>query len=204
MRRAELSPARSRARLATALVAVAFVVACGSGEDIEVITEMPMPNRDSAAAEEPAPAAAGEEAPVETGSSRTEIVRNEFTANARDPFTPPPPQQLAAGGAELVDEIECDIAAEPLGMTEVNNLRLIGLVTGTAVPRAMFSNTDAQGRAIIVAEGAKVGPRCSSFISDIRDNQIVVTQRTADADSRTETVIQLTTARVAAEVTTNP
>lgn len=201
MRRAELRPAPRRTRLATALLWVAFVIGCGSGEDIEVVREMPAPNRDSAAAEAPAPVA---EAAAETGSSRAEIVRNEFTANARDPFTPPPQQQLATGGAELLDEVQCDVTLEPLGMTEVNDLRLIGLVTGTAVPRAMFSNQDAQGRAIIAAEGAKVGPRCSSFISDIRDNQIVVTQRTADADSRTETVIQLTTERVAAEVTTNP
>lgn len=188
----------TRNRVATLALATALLGACGGGEDVQVITEMPI-NRDQAPAEEaPAEAEAEEE---ETGSARTEIVRQEFSNSARDPFTPPQPADVPTNDA-TTDEVTCDVAVDPLGMTDINQLRLVALITGTPVPRAMFSNTDAQGRAIIVAEGAKIGPRCSSFISDIRDNQIVVTQRKADADARVETVIQLNTARVEAEITT--
>jgi hypothetical protein len=186
-------------RSALASLAIAVLAACGPTENVQANTDMPAPARDSAQIEAPAPAADEEE----TGSGRTEIVRTEFNSASRDPFTPPPPNTAPATGSDRIDEIDCDITQEPLGFTEVGSLRLVGLVTGTPVPRAMFSNTDAQGRGIIVAEGAKVGPRCASYISDIRDNAIVVTQRTADEASRVETVIQLTTARVEAEVTSN-
>lgn len=197
MRPAELSRRAPVMRLVLALGGLAVATACGGGEDIQVITEMPTPNRDSAQLAEAATTA---DEPEETGSSRTEIVRTEFTTGSRDPFTAPRVQTTAGGGV-AIDEIECDTALEPLGETDVNSLRLIGLVTGTAVPRAMFANLDARGRAIIVSEGAKIGPRCSSFISEIRDNQIVVTQRSADAETRTETIIQLNRISVTAEVT---
>jgi hypothetical protein len=96
--------------------------------------------------------------------------------------------------------IECDLGEDPLGETQVEDLTLIGLVTGTAVPRAMFASATANGRAIIVTEGSRVGPNCSQFISDIRDNEVVVTQRSSGGDEmRTETSVMLNTERVEAE-----
>lgn len=177
---------------------LASLAACNSSND----TGMPepiAPERGAAPAAAPAAPAATGEAEAEPVSSRAEIVRHDFSSQSRDPFTPPRPEQGVVRD-DIDIAVDCDLSEDPLGETEVDDLSLIGLITGTAVPRAMFSSSGMNGRAIIVTEGARVGPNCSQFISDIRDNEVVVTQRSAGGEEmRTETSVMLNTERVEAE-----
>lgn len=175
---------------------IAALVACNGSND----TGMPEPIAPERGAAPAAAPAAPAETAAEPASTRTEIVRHDFSTQARDPFTPPRPEQRATGGSGPDLTIECDLSEDPLGEHEVEDLALIGLITGTAVPRAMFASNSMNRRAIIVTEGARVGPNCSQFISDIRDNEIIVTQRSAGGDEmRTETSVMLNTERVEAE-----
>lgn len=130
--------------------------------------------------------------------SRFDIERVSFSTMSRDPFTKPVRESYVVGSVTV--ERECDAEAEPLGFTTMNELRLLGLVTGTATPRAMFAPIDNSGKAVIVAEGALVGPRCSHRITEIRDNEVVVTQLSDLEEERTQTVLSLTTNRLDAEV----
>lgn len=118
-----------------------------------------------------------------------EIDRHVFTDLARDPFTPP--QKKVAQLATAESATDCDLVREPLGATPVDRLSLIGLVTGTAAPRAMF-RASGEGQAVIVREGAKIGPQCAAVISAIRDNEVVILQDGALPGEQIETVIVLT------------
>ena len=63
----------------------------------------------------------------------------------------------------------------------------------------MFTaNMDSQ--AVIVSEGAKIGPDCTNRITDIRDNEVVVTQMSFNEAERVETVLILNEERLAAEI----
>ena len=84
----------------------------------------------------------------------------------------------------------CDLERDPLGETSVDQLSLIGLVTGTAAPRAMI-RAYGEGQAFIVREGARIGPHCSSAIFAIRDNEVVIHQEIGPYGP-IETVIVLT------------
>jgi hypothetical protein len=49
-----------------------------------------------------------------------------------------------------------------------------------------------EGQAIIVREGAKIGPQCTAVISAIRDNEVVILQDGTLPGEQIETVIVLT------------
>jgi Tfp pilus assembly protein PilP len=125
----------------------------------------------------------------EASKLMNDIDRHVFTDLSRDPFTPPQKKVLQVPGAASV--ADCDLIREPLGGTPVERLSLIGLVTGTAAPRAMF-RAFGEGQAIIVREGAKIGPHCTAVISAIRDNEVVILQDGALPGEQIETVIVLT------------
>lgn len=83
----------------------------------------------------------------------------------RDPFIFEPPLAVA----EKRDEAR---VLEPLENYEINQLRLVGLVTGTAVPRAMFLDKDTFGH--IAKEGDRIG-RDGGRITEIRQNEVEIT-----------------------------
>lgn len=180
MRESTLTALRRLALLASLLPAFA---ACGDDEG-------------GAAPEEAAPAAKAADkkgdakaAPSAAATLMNEIDRHAFSDLSRDPFTPPQKKVVQTAGPDTL--VDCDLVREPLGGTPVERLSLIGLVTGTAAPRAMF-RAFGEGQAIIVREGAKVGPRCSAVISAIRDNEVVILQDGALPGEQIETVIVLT------------
>jgi Tfp pilus assembly protein PilP len=145
---------------------------------------------EEAAASKPANEKSDAKAAAPEGSKlMNDIDRHVFTDLSRDPFTPPQKKVLQAPGAASV--ADCDLIREPLGGTPVERLSLIGLVTGTAAPRAMF-RAFGEGQAIIVREGAKIGPHCTAVISAIRDNEVVILQDGALPGEQIETVIVLT------------
>jgi Tfp pilus assembly protein PilP len=90
---------------------------------------------------------------------------------------------------------DCDLEIDPLGETSLSQLTLQGLMTGTPVPRAMFT-APSQPQAVFVTEGAKVGPRCGYRLIDIRDNEVVFEELTSVEEVRTQTVLTLNANRI--------
>jgi hypothetical protein len=144
--------------------------------------------------------AAAPEPPPQT-SLITEIDRREFAPSSRDPFTPPE-VQVAEESDPVVIRPECNLEIDPLGMTALTSVKLIGLLTGTPVPRAIFSMSG-QNEAIFVSEGAKIGPDCSFQIVEIQENAVVVEQLTDVEEQRTQTTIPLNPEGIEATVVTN-
>ncbi len=83
----------------------------------------------------------------------------------RDPFIFEPPADKLTPEAE-----ERDI--EPLEAYSIKSLRLVALVTGTAVPKAMFQV--AGGNGIFAKEGDRIG-RDGGRITEIRANEVEIT-----------------------------
>lgn len=122
--------------------------------------------------------------------------RATFGIETRDPFTQPRPtvdRPLGDGPRQVGPD--CDTNVDPLGKTELESLEIMGLVTGTALPRAMFL-TPGSRQAVIVTEGALAGPDCTNRLVDIRDNQVVFEQITMGEEDRVETVLELNEHRI--------
>ena len=179
MRESKLTSLRLIALLALLLP---LLGACGDDESNA-------PPEEAAAAKPADKKADAKAAAPATSKLMNDIDRHVFTDLSRDPFTPPQKKTIQTAGASAV--ADCDLIREPLGSTPVERLSLIGLVTGTAAPRAMF-RASGEGQAIIVREGAKIGPQCTAVISAIRDNEVVILQDGALPSEQIETVIVLT------------
>jgi Tfp pilus assembly protein PilP len=126
----------------------------------------------------PAPTAKGdakkgaEKAPKEVSSagaaSDKEYTRPEYPGQVRrDPFVFEPPKRQVGEGDGSEDRVK-----EPLESFELSTLTLVGIVTGSAVPTAMFKDGTAFGH--IAKEGDRIG-RDGGRITDIRDNEVEVT-----------------------------
>jgi len=135
--------------------------------------------------------------------ARFELERRTFSDYSRDPFMAPVREEYVVGGTSSVPERECDLELHPLGMTTVNELRLIGLVTGTSMPRAMFLVAGRDQRAMFAHEGDLIGPQCSQQITQIRDNEVIVTQLSDVESERVQTPILLHANPVEAETFSN-
>ena len=108
--------------------------------------------------------------------------RRRFATEARDPFMRPVEQIdpiAAATSAIVIDIPDCELEQHPLGETLPQDLTPIALITGTAIPRAMFRTSD-EPQAIIVSEGSRLGPSCTSEIREIRENEVIVVMRSGD------------------------
>lgn len=180
-----------------AALAMSALVGCGGGTNDSAPT--PLPARPAA---QPTPANTAAAAPDNTVQAMVaEIERSAFTVEARDPFMPPRPNirtNTETGDGRLVVR-PCDTEEHPLGQTSLDRLTLLGLVTGTPLPRAMFRAGD-RDQGIIVTEGTFAGPDCEQELVQIRDNEVVFEQRTTGDTARATTVITLNEERVAAEI----
>lgn len=126
----------------------------------------------------------------------SQIPRRVFDeSNSRDPFQyPVDDTPIAPIGVTDSAEIlrECDLEEHPLGQTDYQDLTVTGLLTGTAVPRAMI-RLSSNPQALFVEEGAQVGPNCALRVSDIRDNEIELARWSATDEAQVPIVIPLTT-----------
>lgn len=166
---------------------------CGNGDDNYV--PPPAPSRPAARAQERAEPESSVQSRVAALVEANERALPQ--ADMRDPFMQPMPERglnrLAGAGAQVAPD--CDTEQHPLGKTTLENLYLMGLVTGTPVPRAMFS-IPSSNQAVIVTEGALAGPDCSNRLTDIRDNEAVFEQVTMNEAERSRTVITLRDQRI--------
>lgn len=172
------------------LFGLAVLPACGGSTDTE---EPPPRSRDRAGQADRGAGAQSLELP-----SITDVQRHSFARNARDPFTAPVLQDTTTR-TDRVFETDCDADSDPIGMVTAQSLRVLGLLTGTAVPKALvLAGNDAQAH--IVTEGTRVGPRCSNRIVEIRDNEVVIAPFGADDDERRRIILVLSEQPVDAEI----
>ncbi|MEL6178027.1 MAG: hypothetical protein AAFS10_03695 [Myxococcota bacterium] len=90
-------------------------------------------------------------------SMPAEVTVEPRRAGQRDPFVFEPDQTPP-------------VTIEERHLPDLASMTLVGIVTGTAVPKAMF--TDASGYGHIIVEGARVA---DGRVTDIRDNEVVIT-----------------------------
>ncbi|WP_373044966.1 pilus assembly protein PilP [Vulgatibacter sp.] len=106
-------------------------------------------------------AAAGEQAPIVAEYVYTPIGKRDPFRSFFDSFEPVEPQQNVDAKCGLLCQFELD------------QLRLVAVVSGVASPLAMVEDPD--GRGHMVRRGSHVGKR-SGRISDIRRDRVVVTE----------------------------
>lgn len=162
----------SRVTPRLALVAVLLLAACGD--------KKPAPARPAApAAARPGPAAAAPAAPAPEDEPAYSSV------GKRDPFKSFLGDLRASTGAVIS---RCN---GPLGQFELDQFRLVAVVTGFADPVAMVEAPNGVGYSI--RKGACLGKN-GGLVSTIRSGEVVVTEWATRADGareKTETVLRL-------------
>lgn len=131
---------------------------------------------------EPPPAPPAPEPVVQPPvSEEGEYARPEYPNNTRrNPFQP---------DLEVVTpaNVETDGQQEALGPLErfaLGELELVAIISEVAVPKAMF--IDPEGFGHVLKEGDRIG-RNSGVLSDIRDNEVEVTETTGEDEGQGQT-----------------
>ena len=160
-------------RVVLLVVLTAALVAVGCEDEVAEAPPAEAPPAEAPPAEAAgAPKAAGEGKPGE------EYKRPDFPGLARrDPFIFEPPQVKVGEDDEGEERVK-----EPLENFDIQTLKLVAIITGTAVPKVMFN--DSSGFGHIAKEGDRIG-RDGGRISDIRANEVEITinpQRTINSD----------------------
>ena len=159
------------------------LVSVGACED-EVVQAPPQPAEQAPAPveEKPAEVAETKKPDEEAKGKGEEYKRPEFPGQARrDPFVFEPPQRRVGE-----DDEEDDRQKEPLENYNLSSLKLIAIVTGTAVPTAMFTDNSNFGH--MAKEGDRIG-KDGGRITDIRSNEVEITinaKRTLSSDEELE------------------
>jgi type IV pilus assembly protein PilP len=159
-------------RLATALAAGALLAACGESKPTAPRPATPAAPRAAPAA--PAPAAPSPEAEIAYSS-----------VGKRDPFKSFVGDLRSSTGAVVT---RCNT---PLGRFELDQLRLVAVITGLADPLGMVEAPTGVGYA--VRKGACIGKN-GGVVSTIRTGEVVVTEWAMRADGtreKTETALRL-------------
>lgn len=172
-----------RSLLLPALVlALTGVIGCGE----EVINGMPgggegeAPAPPPPAAEAPTPTATPA-APTEGPATPAEPVRGvtqlQWGEGSRDPFTRPYPEQTIAATGPETPEDEPEERPEdlgPLAPYPIETLHLIGIISRSARPVAMFTLPNRTNLAEFAYIGDRVGPNGAGYIYDIQPNQVII------------------------------
>ncbi len=167
----------TRTLLATALVSTALVA---SGCEMLGLSETP--NAAPPPVEQPAepakPAAAPDPTPVAKVAGE-EYQRPDYPNNTRrNPFQP---DLDVVKPAAVADEGQ-EERLGPLERFTLGELELVAIISEVAVPKAMF--IDPEGFGHVLKEGDRIG-RNSGVLSDIRDNEVEVTETTGEDEGQT-------------------
>ena len=195
-------PIKLALAIACASTVVVAGLGCGGGDD-ERMMSLPTPSPEVAQptqqTEQQVTTPGGVSAP--TGVV-VDVPRREFAETARSPFDPPSIAEGATGMVQTQGSIDAcsDTLEHPLGQIPPDQLQLLALITGTAVPRAMFV-TRGEPTGIIIGEGARIGPDCQWVVDQIRDNEVLIhTRQMGDEMAVFEHVFRLNSELVDATV----
>lgn len=163
------------------LVAGAVVAAVGLTTGCEFLGLSDTANTE-APAQPAAPPAKKEPEPDITQLTRPpggEYQRPEYpNMTRRNPFQPDLEVVKPANVKSDTDEEKLD----PLQRFALGELELVAIISEVAVPKAMF--VDPEGFGHVLKEGDRIG-RNSGVLSDIRDNEVEVTETTGEDEGQT-------------------
>lgn len=144
---------------------------------------------DTASMPQRRPASANAQPPVEEPPTdefvQEDYQRPEYPGRRRNPFEPSPDLLLPA---QVVTNNEVR-PVEPLEQFPISSLKLVAIISETAVAKAMFVDPDGFGH--FVKEGDRIGPN-EGVIARIGDNGVEIRERDGgDAGAATTVVVKL-------------
>lgn len=172
-----------RAALTTAALSASLLSTAALGTGCEMLglggEETVTPPAQQAQAPPATPPAATPTPTPTPAAEPEEYQRPEYENMARrNPFQPDlevvQPANLPAAGDERT--------LEPLERFSIGELELVAIISEVAVPKAMF--IDPEGFGHVLKEGDRIG-RNSGTISDIRDNEVEVTETAGEDGGQT-------------------
>lgn len=171
---------------------VVAAVITGTGCEFLGLSENPQPPAETTTQEEVAPTPPPAPKPV-AKKQEEDYQRPEYPNNTRrNPFQPDlevikPPEVGDPGQEERLD---------PLERFALSELELVAIISEVAVPKAMF--IDPEGFGHVLKEGDRIGQN-SGVLSDIRDNEVEVTETTGEDGGQTRLrMMKLRTAELTA------
>ncbi len=148
---------------------------CG-GED--VVQGMPGGGGGGGGAAPAAPATPTPEASAGPAATTRGVSPIQFDTTTRDPFTRPYPQDYLErpGSDALADDTQTvdDGDLGPLAPYPIETLQLVGILSRSARPMAVFRVPDSSNLAEFAFIGDRVGPNGVGFIEDIQPNRVIV------------------------------
>ena len=124
----------------------------------------------------PAAAPATPEAAAGGAGARRGVTPLSFDTEARDPFTRPYPQSFERAADNLDDDPGQPDQENlgPLAPYPIETLRLVGILSRSARPMAIFRTPESSTLAEFAFIGDRVGPNGVGFIEDIQPNRVIV------------------------------
>ncbi|MBN1944129.1 MAG: pilus assembly protein PilP [Bradymonadales bacterium] len=148
-------------------------MACGGGEDV-VQGMPPSGSRRPAQAATTSLATSATSAPAE--QSRRGITQLQFEGEVRDPFLRyfPDESEIVQLNLQVQPLEQAEESLGPLANYSLEQLQLVGIISRTAEPRAMF-RIPQSSQMVFARVDDRVGPNGTGRISDIQPNRVVVT-----------------------------
>jgi Tfp pilus assembly protein PilP len=175
---------RTPRMLARTLLAAALIAGAGLGSGCEFLglDEGEVEQQEDTTEEDEPKQEPPTEQPTEPAQKKAseddEYQRPEYPNMARrNPFQPDVEVVKPAKPVEGEDR-----TLEPLEQFALGELELVAIISEVAVPKAMFVDPDGFGH--VLKEGDRIG-RNSGVLSDIRDNEVEITETTGDDGGQT-------------------
>lgn len=154
-------------------------VGLSSGCELLGLSETPQPATPPPTQATPPPKPAEPTPPPVKAAPAEEYQRPDYpNMTRRNPFQPDLDVVKPAAVTAEADEEKL----EPLERFALGELELVAIISEVAVPKAMFIDPDGFGH--VLKEGDRIG-RNRGILSDIRDNEVEVTETTGEEQTQT-------------------